>query len=158
MDNNKNDIDNIELRSEKVRHIIGQVPPALVRIGTMVITLVVIALVIASYTIRYPITIEAQGKVMRNDSVELLVPYKYLYLFDEPRMARITLEGQAEDAAPIVCPITSHNENLLIVDGNHYFTAKTYIRSNGSNSQPGLNVSARIVVSDQTLWQQVFKE
>ena len=138
MDNNKNDIDNIELRSEKVRHIIGQVPPALVRTD--------------------PITIEAQGKVTRSDSVELLVPYKYLYLFDEPRTARLTLEGQAEDAAPIVCPITSHNENLLIVDGNHYFTAKTHIRSNGSNSQPGLNVSVRIVVSDKTLWQQIFKK
>ncbi len=158
MNNNKNETDNIELRSEKVRHIIGQVPPALVRTGTMIITLVVIALAVAFYTIRYPITIEAQGKVTRNDSVELLVPYKYLYLFDEPRTAHITLEGQDKDAAPIVCPITSHNENLLIVDGNHYFTAKTYIRSNGSNSQPGLNVSARIVVSDQTLWQQVFKE
>ena len=157
MNNNKNETDNIELRSEKVRHIIGQVPPALVRTGTMIITLVVIALAVAFYTIRYPITIEAQGKVTRNDSVELLVPYKYLYLFDEPRTAHITLEGQDKDAAPIVCPITSHNENLLIVDGNHYFTAKTYIRSNGSNSQPGLNVSARIVVSDQTLWQQVFK-
>lgn len=158
MDNNKNDIDNIELRSEKVRHIIGQVPPALVRTGTMVITLVVIALAIAFYTIRYPITIEAQGKVTRSDSVELLVPYKYLYLFDEPRTARLTLEGQAEDAAPIVCPITSHNENLLIVDGNHYFTAKTHIRSNGSNSQPGLNVSVRIVVSDKTVWQQIFRK
>lgn len=63
MDNNKNEIDNIELRSEKVRHIIGQVPPALVRIGTAVVTLVVMALAIAFYTIRYPITIEAQGKV-----------------------------------------------------------------------------------------------
>ena len=158
MNNNKNETDNIELRSEKVRHIIGQVPPTLMRTGTMVITLVVIALAVAFYTIRYPITIEAQGKVTSNDSVELLVPYKYLYLFDEPRMARLTLEGQDDDAAPIVCPITSHNENLLIVDGNHYFTAKTYIRSNGSSVQPGLNVSARIVVSDKTLWQQVFKK
>ena len=158
MDNNKKDIDNIELRSEKVRHIIGQVPPALVRTGTMVITLVVIALALAFYTIRYPITIEAQGKVTSNDSVELLVPYKYLYLFDEPRTARLTLEGQDNDDAPIVCSITSHNENLLIVDGNHYFTAKTHIRSNGSNSQPGLNVSVRIVVSDKTLWQQIFKK
>ena len=158
MDNNNNDIDNIELRSEKVRHIIGQVPPALVRTGTMVITLVVIALTVAFYTIRYPITIEAQGKVTRNDSVELLVPYKYLYLFDEPRTARLTFEGQAEDTAPIVCPITSHSDKLLIIVGNHYFAAKTYIRSNGSNAQPGLNVSARIVVSDKTLWQQVFKK
>jgi hypothetical protein len=157
MDNNKNDIDNIELRSEKVRHIIGQVPPALVRTGTLIISLVVIALAIAFYTIRYPITIEAQGKVTTNDTVEVLVPYKYLYLFDEPRTARITLEGQDDDVAPIVCSITNHNDKLLVVDGNHYFTAKTYIRSNGSNVQPGLKVSARIVVSDKTLWQQIFK-
>ena len=158
MDNNKNETDKIELRSEKVRHIIGQVPPTLMRTGTMVITLVVIALAVAFYIIRYPITIEAQGKVTRNDSVELLVPYKYLYLFDEPHMARITIEGQDEDTAPIMCPVTSHSENLLIVDGNHYFTAKTYIRSNGTSVQPGLNVLARIVVSDKTLWQQVFKK
>ena len=157
MDSNKNDIDNIELRSEKVRHIIGQVPPALVRTGTLIISLVVIALAVAFYTIRYPITIEAQGKVTSNDSVELLIPYKYLYLFDEPRTARITLEGQDNDDAPIVCPITSHNDKLLDVDGNHYFTAKTHIRSNGSNVPPGLKVSARIIVSDKTLWQQVFK-
>ena len=156
MDSNKNDIDNIELRSEKVRHIIGQVPPSLVRTGTMVITLVVIALAIAFYTIRYPITIEAQGKVITNDTVELLIPYKYLYLFDEPRTARITLEGQDNDDAPIVCSITNHNDKLLVVDGNHYFTAKTRIRSNGSNAQPELKVSARIVISDKTLWQQVF--
>ena len=57
-----------------MRHIIGQVPPALVRTGTMIITLVVIALAVAFYTIRYPITIEAQGKVTTNDTVELLVP------------------------------------------------------------------------------------
>ena len=155
---NKNESENIELRSEKVRHIIGQVPPALVRTGTLIITLVVIALGIAFYTIRYPITIEAQGKVTSNDSVELLVPYKYLYLFDEPLMARITLEGQDNNVVPIVCPITSHNDKLLVVDRNHYFTAKTRIRSNGSNAQPGLKVSASIVVSDKTLWQQVFKK
>ena len=152
---NKNESENIELRSEKVRHIIGQVPPTLVRTGTMVITLVVIALAVAFYTIRYPITIEAQGKVTSKDSVELLIPYKYLYLFDEPRTARITLEGQDNDDAPIVCPITSHSENLLIVDGNHYFTAKTSIRSNGKKVQPGLKASAKITISDKTLWQQV---
>ena len=158
MDNNKNDIDNIELRSEKVRHIIGQVPPTLVRIGTTVITLVVIALAVAFYTIRYPITIEAQGKVTRSDSVELLVPYKYLYLFDEPRTALITLEGQDNDVASIVCPITSHNDKLLIISGNHYFTAKAPIRDCRISVQSGLNVSARIVVSDKTLWQQIFRK
>jgi hypothetical protein len=117
-----------------------------------------IALALAFYTIRYPITIEAQGKVMRNDSVELVVPYKYLYLFDEPRTARITLEGQGEDATPIVCSVTSHYDKLLIVDGNHYFTAKAFIHRYGSNAQPELKVSARIIISDMTLWQQVFRK
>ena len=110
------------------------------------------------FAIRYPITIETQGKVTTDDTVEVLVPYKYLYLFDEPRTARITLEGPDNDDAPIVCPITSHNDKLLIVDGNHYFTAKTHIRSNGSNAQPELKVSARIVISDKTVWKQVSKK
>jgi hypothetical protein len=95
---------------------------------------------------------------MRNDSVELFVPYKYLYLFDEPRTARITLEGQDEDATPIVCPVTNHNDKLLIVTEKHYFAAKAPIHSYGSTIQPGLHVSARIVVSDKTLCQQVFKK
>lgn len=86
MDNNKNETDNIELRSEKVRHIIGQVSPTL------------------------------------------------------------------------VCPVTSHNDKLLIVDGNHYFTAKAFIHRYGSNAQPELKVSARIIVSDKTVWQQVFRK
>ena len=157
MDSNKNETDNIELRSEKVRHIIGQVPPALVRMGTVVITLVVIALGIASYAIHYPITIEAQGKVMRNDSVELFVPYKYLYLFDEPRTARISVEGQDEDAMPCVCRMNYYSRKLIVVEGKHYFRATASIRSFSFNAQPGLDVFARIVVSDKTLWQQVFR-
>ena len=106
----------------------------------------------------YPIAVEAQGRVASNGSVELLIPYKYLYLFDEPHTACITLEGQDEDAAPIVCPITSHSKNLLIVDGNNYFTAKASIRSNGKKVQSGLKASARIIISDKTLWQQVFRK
>ncbi|EGN56436.1 hypothetical protein PRBRB14_08440 [Hallella multisaccharivorax DSM 17128] len=72
--------DNIELRSEKVRHIIGKVPPLLVRTGTVVVTLIVIALAVAFYTIRYPITIEVEGRVMPHDTLQIVIPYKYLSL------------------------------------------------------------------------------
>jgi hypothetical protein len=34
---------------------------------------------------------------------------------------------------------------------------KAFIRRYDNNAQPGLNVSARIIVSDKTLWQQIFK-
>lgn len=44
----------IELRSEKVRNIIGEIPPALVRWGIAVIAIVVIMLLLAVLCIPYP--------------------------------------------------------------------------------------------------------
>lgn len=155
---NKTNIDNIELRSEKVRHIIGKVPPRLVRTGTVIITLVVIALGIAFYAIRYPMTIEAQGEVASKDSLKIYVPYKYLYLFNEPRQVRVTYEGQAENAAPSAYPIISYNDKLIMVDGSNYFLATACISSDITKVHIGQKIDARIIVSDKTLLQQIFKQ
>ena len=55
MEQKENELDNIELRSEKVRNIIGKVPPRLVSIGTVIITIIVLILAIVFYKIIYPI-------------------------------------------------------------------------------------------------------
>lgn len=47
---------------------------------------------------------------------------------------------------------------LLIIADKRYFASKTSIRPKSNNVHPGLNVSARIVVSDKILWQQAFKK
>lgn len=117
---NKN-FDNIELRSEKVRHIIGIVPPRLVRTGTVVITFVVVALAIAFYTIHYPITIEAQGEMEGNDTLIVRVPYKYLYLFDEQRNVIVNYEGRDDNDPSSVYPIYSYDDRLLRMGENNYF-------------------------------------
>lgn len=44
--------DNIELRSEKVRNIIGGVPPRLLRAGTVVIITICVALALAAWLIK----------------------------------------------------------------------------------------------------------
>lgn len=149
--------DNIELRSEKVRHVIGKVPPRLVRTGTTIITLVVITLSIAFYTIRYPITIEAQGEVVGKDSLKICVPYKYLYLFNEPRLVSVTYEGQDDNARPSIYSITSYNDKLVKVNGSNCFVATAYIGSDSTKVKVSQKAEARIIVSDKTLWQQVFK-
>ena len=46
MEQKERESDNIELRSEKVRRVIGEVPPLIVRMGTVIITIIVIALAI----------------------------------------------------------------------------------------------------------------
>ena len=52
--------DNIELRSEKVRNIIGQIPPFLIRSGISVIFIVIIVLLVMSYFFKYSYTIETE--------------------------------------------------------------------------------------------------
>lgn len=65
--------------------------------------------------------------------------------------------GQDKDAMPCVCWINYYSRNLIVVEGKHYFRTTASIRSSGFSAQPGLDVFARIVVSDKTLWQQVFR-
>ena len=51
MEQEKKESDNIELRSEKVRNVIGKVPPRLVSLGTIIITIIVLALAVAFYNL-----------------------------------------------------------------------------------------------------------
>ena len=46
MEQKERESDNIELRSEKVRNVIGKVPPRLVCWGTVVITIILLALAV----------------------------------------------------------------------------------------------------------------
>ncbi len=151
------DFDNIELRSEKVRNVIGKVPPRLVSLGTVIITIIVIALGIAFYKIPYPISIEANGQVVSDSTVQVFVPYKYLYLFNDSRTANVSFEGNEETTYQ--CKITSHNTKLIHKEDGNYFVAMGMVRLSGKGStmlQKHQKANVRIIVSDKTLWQQVF--
>ena len=159
MEKNKKDLDNIELRSEKVRNVIGKVPPRLVSLGTVtvIITVIVLALAVAFYKIPYPISIEANGEVINQRTVQVFVPYKHLYLFDEPRTAHVSFEGN--DNASYNCDITSHKARLIHREDGNYFMAIATVSTQGKNTpvlQKYMKADVRIIVSNKTLWQQVF--
>lgn len=54
METTNNTHDKIELRSEKVRKLIGEIPPSLVRWGTAIIAIVFLALLAAVCLLPYP--------------------------------------------------------------------------------------------------------
>jgi hypothetical protein len=54
METDKTTHDKIELRSEKVRQLIGEIPPSLVRWGIAIIAIVFIALIAAVCLLPYP--------------------------------------------------------------------------------------------------------
>ena len=82
----KKELADIELRSEKARTFIGQVPPCIVRNGTIVITIILIVIAIAFYKIPYPISIEINGKVVNKETIEAYVPYRYVDYFQTPKI------------------------------------------------------------------------
>lgn len=67
--------DNIQLRSEKVRNIIGQIPPVIMRLGITIIFFIIIALLIGSYFFKYQYTIRSTA-VIQEQGNSLLVKIK----------------------------------------------------------------------------------
>ena len=59
---------NIELRSDKVRGVIGQIPPWIIRSGITVILLVIIALLVGSYYFKYPYTITTTVEFLQKNN------------------------------------------------------------------------------------------
>lgn len=69
--------ENIELRSEKVRSIIGQIPPKLMRIGISVIFLVFIGVIMGTYFFEYEYTIKTTASLTKQRNsivVQILIP------------------------------------------------------------------------------------
>lgn len=152
------EFDNIELRSEKVRNVIGKVPPRLVSLGTVIITIIVLALAVAFYKIPYPISIEANGEVINQRTIQVFVPYKYLYLFNEQRTAHVSFEGY--DNISYQFDVTSHSTKLVHKEDGNYFVAIATINTQGNSRksvlQKYMKADIRIIISNKTLWQQVF--
>ena len=64
---------------------------------------------------------EANGEVINQRTVQVFVPYKYLYFFDEPRMAHVSFEGSNNTSYN--CDIISHNAKLIQREDGNYFMA-----------------------------------
>ena len=89
--------------------------------------------------------------------MQLFVPYKYLYLFDEPRTAHVSCEGN--DNASYNNNIICHNAKLIHREDVNYFMATATVSTQRQKSpvlQKYMTADVRIIVSNKTLWQQVF--
>lgn len=82
----------IELRSEKVRNIVGKVPPLLLRKGIVIISLVILFFVTGAYFMPYPETFHAKAKIITMPSVELIKApcsgITYLSETEQPRVSK----------------------------------------------------------------------
>ncbi len=151
--------DKIELRSEKVRHIIGEIPSKIVRYGIMIITVVILGLLAGAYFIPYPETISAKGQMTNARQGTIAVPYKYVNTLARGMTVNIEFEGYDAETYGVangVITATSHIP-LQTAEGN-VFTAQVRITDCKYNLISGMTGTASILVSNESILQRIVRQ
>lgn len=148
----------IELRSEKVRHIIGEIPSRIVRYGITIITIVMLGLLIGAYFIPYPETISAKVQMTNAYQGAITIPYKYVNTIARGMTANIEFEGynaETYGVANAVITTTSHTPRQT-AEGN-VFTAQVRITDCKYNLISGMTGTVSILESNESVLQGIVK-
>ena len=151
--------DKIELRSEKVRHIIGEIPSKIVRYGIMIITVVILGLLAGAYFIPYPETISAKVQMTNARQGTIAVPYKYVNTLARGMTVNIEFEGYDAETYGVangVITTTSHTPRQT-AEGN-VFTAQVRITDCKYNLISGMTGTASILVSNESILQRIVRQ
>ena len=149
----------IELRSEKVRHIIGEIPSRIVRYGITIITFVILGLLIGAYFIPYPETISARIEMTDRQQGTVDIPYKYVNTVKKGKNVSIELEGYDTEmygAANGTITATMHTPRQTAAGS--MFTAQVKITDCKYKLVSGMKGTASILVSNESVLQRIVKQ
>jgi len=165
MENQKEKSRDIELRSEKVRNIIGQIPPFLVRSGMGMIAVVVALALGVCYFIPYYETVEGRVEIL-GDYGQILLPYEYQWKIQTGQQVRVeldgfpstefgTLRGVISEIYP--SPIKDPTDNQLFLKVEMDLPERlTTSNKNELPFTPGMQGTATVVVSKRRLLLELF--
>ena len=151
--------DKIELRSEKVRYIIGEIPSKIVRYGITIITIVILGLLAGAYFIPYPETISAKVQMTNARQGTIAVPYKYVNTLARGMTVNIEVEGydaETYGAANGMITATSHTPRQT-AEGS-VFTVQVRITDCRYKLVSGMKGTASILVSNESVLQRIGRQ
>lgn len=149
----------IELRSEKVRHIIGEIPSRIVRYGITIITIVILGLLIGAYFIPYPETISAKVHMISAYQGTIAVPYKYVHTIRREMMVNIEIEGyDAETYGVANGLITATSHTPLQTEDGSVFTVQVNVTDCKYKLVSGMTGTASVLVSNESVLQRIAKQ
>ncbi|WP_424048901.1 HlyD family secretion protein [Prevotella jejuni] len=149
----------IELRSEKVRHIIGEIPSGIVRYGITIITIVLLVLLVGAYFIPYPEIISAKIEMTDRQQGTVDIPYKYVNTVKKGKNVSIELEGYNTEmygAANGMITATMHTPRQTAA-GN-VFTAQVKVTDCKYKIISGMTGTASILVSNESVLQRIGRQ
>ena len=149
----------IELRSEKVRHIIGEIPSRIVRYGITIITIVMLGLLIGAYFIPYPEAISAKIQMTNAYQGAITIPYKYVNWVTKGMTANIEFEGyDAETYGTAYGTITATSHTPRQTAKGSVFMAQVKVTDCRYKIIKGMTGTVSILVSNESVLQRFVKQ
>lgn len=149
----------IELRSEKVRHIIGEIPSRIVRYGITIITIVILGLLIGAYFIPYPETISAKVQMTSAYQGTIAIPYKYVNTMASGMTVNIEFDGyDAETYGVANGLITATSHTPRQTAAGSVFMAQVNVTDCKYKFVSGMTGTASILVSNESVLQRIAKQ
>lgn len=146
----------IELRSEKVRNIIGQVPPDLLRYGNCIIALSLLILVVIAMIIPYQPTLNIEIEIAQNTSGEIQytahIPDKDLE--KQSMFEYITTSSTSELPLPSRFHIQNISDTAIISNSGVWYKANILPIEENPKAvllEDSLTMPARIVLQKQSV-------
>lgn len=151
----------IELRSEQVRKIIGQVPPVLIRSGIGIIGIIIALLLAAAAFVPYPETAEIEITLADIQSGQAIatgeLPYTYITQVKPGMKAEIELEGYtSRDYGYQQSYIVTVSPQTINRDGRNYFSFTLSLKEIPF-MQKGMKGKASIILSNKTLLKRIWE-
>jgi hypothetical protein len=148
----------IELRSEKVRHIIGEMPSGIVRYGITLITIVILGLLVGIYFIPYPETISARIQMVDAHQGTMTIPYKYINTIQTGMNVSIMLEGYDTEIYGVTNgTIISLCRTPQPTTNGNIFTAKVSIKHCNYKTTRGMTGTASILIGNESVLHRIIQ-
>lgn len=150
----------IELRSEQVRKIIGQIPPVLIRSGIGIIGIIVALLLAIAAFVPYPETTESDIILTSIREKQVIatgeLSYDYITQIKPGMKAKIELEGYInKEYDYLQGTVTTVSPQTINRDGRNYFKF-TLLLKEVPFMQEGMKGKASIILSDKTLFERIW--
>lgn len=151
----------IELRSEKTRQVIGNMPKGIVRYGTVVVSLIITVLLAVSYFVPYPENLKSTVVAKSTDgeiSISAYIPYSHINSVQEWMCAEIEFEGfPATKYGYCTAIIKQIDKNVHLYDGtNHFAVSLVIIDSKDIKIYHGMTGTANILISNQSILKKLL--
>lgn len=150
----------LELRSEQVRKIIGQIPPLLIRSGIGIIGGIVALLLAAAAFVPYPETLECDIRITDVQEEEAVaigeLPYTHVTQMETGMKAEIEPEGYAgREHGYLQGTVTNISLQPIDNNGQNHFRFTLSLKA-VPFMQKGMKGKASILLSEKTVLERFF--